>query len=528
MTKLDPNEKLFFLQGKARNLVLAINIVMAALYFAVITFFFEHGNPVLFALLIMGEVFHLWQIFGFCYTVWGQAKPAAFDAHFAQPVDVFVTVAGEPAEIVAATVKAAIEMDYPSHKVYVLNDGFVAKKDNWQEIEQVAHSLGAVPITRRIPGGAKAGNINNALRETASPYVVIFDADHVPHKDFLKKVMGYFTDEKMGFVQTPQFYHNANLNQIARAAWDQQTLFFGAIMTGKNRTGSAFMCGTNMAFSRAAIDEAGGMCEFNIAEDFLTSLFIHEKGWKSWYVPEVLAEGLAPEDFLTYYKQQFRWTRGSLEVIFKYNPLLRRGLSWPQKIQYLVSASYYLSGIVVLVDALLPVIFLYTGITAIVTSTMTLAFIFIPYIFLNLYVLQKTSGFTYTFGAIGFSLSSFYLQVHAVIAVLLGQKTSFAITSKTAVQGNFLRMVLPQIAYVVAVLGGIVVGAMREGLSASLLSNTAWALVNTIAFAPFIYAAMPRTAVLRIRRMLGLTKKHHKKALHQPGATALAREGGIS
>ena len=91
------------------------------------------------------------------------------------------------------------------------------------------------------------------------------------------------------------------------------------------------MCGTNVAVRRTALDEVGGLCQTNIAEDFLTSLLMHERGWRSVYVPEVLAQGLAPEDFLSYYKQQHRWARGSLEVIFKYNPLRRRGLTWPQR-----------------------------------------------------------------------------------------------------------------------------------------------------------------------------------------------------
>ena len=303
--------------------------------------------------------------------------------------------------------------------------------------------------------------------------------------------MGFFVDPKMGFVQTPQFYKNQDTNSITKIAWQQQTLFFGPIMTGKNRLNSAFMCGTNMAIRRSAIAEAGGMCEFNIAEDFLTSLFIHEKGWKSVYLPKVLAEGLAPEDFLNYYKQQFRWTRGSLEVIFKFNPLFRRGLTFGQKMQYLVSASYYLSGVVVLLDALLPLIFLFTGITAIVTSTMTLAAIFIPYMFLNLYALQRTSNFTYSFEAISFSLSSFVIQLNAVIAVLTNQKTSFAVTSKSQVQGNFLKMVIPQIGYIVLTVVGLGVGLMREGVSASLLANLAWAVVNVAVFVPFIMAAAP-------------------------------------
>jgi cellulose synthase (UDP-forming) len=314
----------------------------------------------------------------------------------------------------------------------------------------------------------------------------------VPYPQFLTETVGYFIDPQMGFVQTPQYYYqNQQTNMITRTSWQQQTLFFGPIMSGKNRTNSAFMCGTNMVLSRAALADVGGMCEFNIAEDFLTSLFIHDKGWNSVYVPKVLARGLAPEDFLSYYKQQFRWTRGSLEVIFKYNPLLRRGLSLSQKLQYLISASYYLSGVIILIDALLPLIFLFTGVTPIVTSTMTLAAIFIPYIFLNLYTLQKTSNFSYSFEAISFSLSSFYLQIKAVVAVLTNQKTSFAVTSKQQIQGNFLYLAIPQLSYIALAITGLSYYIVHTGVTPSLLANAAWITVNVAVFIPFIAASLP-------------------------------------
>jgi cellulose synthase (UDP-forming) len=492
-----PLDRVSFLRGTATKPLLFLNGFMAAIYFLVITFGFRPGNHALFYFLIAGEVFHLFQIVGFCYTIWDNRLTAKFDETFHRPVDIYITVCGEPVEIVRKTARAALAMEYPHFKVFLLNDGFVAKKDNWQEIDALADELGIKSITRREPGGAKAGNINNAMRTTHSPYVVVFDADHIPHVDFLKKTMGYFIDPDMGFVQTPQFYQNQYVNEVTETAWNQQTLFFAPIMSGKNRLNSAFMCGTNMVLSRTAIDEAGGMCEFNIAEDFLTSLFVHDKGWKSVYVPKVLAEGLAPEDFLSYYKQQYRWTRGSLEVIFKYNPLLRRGLSWAQRFQYLVSASYYLSGIFVLIDALLPIIFLFTGITAVRTSTMALAAAFLPYIALSLYALQRSANFSYTFNAISFSLSSFYLQIRAIVAVLTNQKTSFSVTSKQQIQGNFLYLAIPHLFYYALTVIGLAVGLSREGLSASLMANLSWAIINCVVFWPFIKAAAPQRSIAK-------------------------------
>ncbi len=497
-----------FLAGESSKRLLLLNAFFALLYFIVITFFFEHGNIILFSLLIVGEVFHLWQILGYCYTVWSSDFKASYDKNFEKPVDVYITVAGEPIDIIEKTAKAALAMEYSNFQVFFLNDGYVAKKDDWRDVVKLGKKLGIKTITRTIPGGAKAGNINNALRTTTSPYIAIFDADHAPYPNFLKETMGYFTDNKMGFVQTPQYYNNQEQSDVAQTSWDQQSLFFGPIMSGKNRLGSVFMCGTNMVISRAALNQVGGMCEFNIAEDFLTSLFVHEKGWKSVYVSTVLAEGLAPEDFLSYYKQQYRWTRGSLEVIFKYNPIFRRGLTYKQKLQYLISSSYYLSGAVVLIDALLPLLFLFTGITAVTTSTMTLAFVFLPYIFLNLYTLQKTSGYSYTFQAISFSISSFYIQLQAIVAVLLNRKTSFAVTSKQALEGNFLYLVIPQILYIVLTIVGGIVAFGRAGLSPSLLANMAWAMVNVVAFIPFILAASPSKITLpkRLLSFRGLPK----------------------
>lgn len=485
------NARQAFLKTDVSKYLVLSTMIMAIIYFIVITFFFPHGNPILFWALVAGEVFHLWQAVSYLYTVWDTSYLHPSDPSFLPKVDVYITVAGEPVEIVEETARAALAMEYPSFSVFLLNDGRVASKDNWQDIEDLASRLGIDCITRIVPGGAKAGNINNALAQTAAPFITVFDADHVPHPDFLIKMMGHFADTKIGFVQSPQYYKNYDENPVTLAAWEQQTLFFGPICKGKNRLHAQFMCGTNMVIRREALDQVGGMCTTNIAEDFVTSLFIHEKGWDSAYVPEVLAEGLAPEDFLTYYKQQFRWARGSLEVTLRYNPLFRRGLRFSQRIQYLASASYYLSGVVVLINILFPLVFFVTGQVPLQISTMTLAAAFLPYIFLNLYVLQLSSNFSYTFRALSFSLSSFALQNQALIATILNKKTAFAISSKTKLQGNFLGMVTTQILYCLACITGFAYAIYREGVTASVVTNASWAVLYIAVFFPFIRAATP-------------------------------------
>lgn len=478
---------------RASRTLLTINLLLSVAYFVYVAFFSPAGNPILFGILVAAGAYHLWQVLGYLHSVWPRKRQRVFEPSFMPPVGVFITVCGEPSDIVEETVVAAKAMNYPDFSIYILNDGLVANRDNWQEAEELAKKHNITCITRKEPGGAKAGNINNALSETKEEFVVIFDADHVPKPHFLSSMMGYFADDRVGFVQSPQYYKNHDENMTTGGSWEQQALFFGAILKGKDTSDSAFMCGTNMILRRTAVMEAGGMCETSIAEDFLTSLLIHERKWKSVYVDEVLAEGLAPEDFLSYYKQQFRWARGSLEVVFKFNPLFRRGLTLSQRLQYISSAGFYLSGLIVVINAMLPLLYFYAHIEPLVINTMSLALVFLPYIFVVLYTIQLTSNFSYTFRALSFSLSSFPIHCKAVWQILTGKKSGFVVTSKRKVSGNFGYLVTPHLVYIGLVIGGVVVGMLREGITAAMITNIAWAGIYIAIFMPFIAAAFEKT-----------------------------------
>lgn len=486
----DPKKS--FLESQTPKTLAVSAVIMALAYFYILAFWFPRGNPILFWLLITGEIFHVWQIVSYVLTVWSQeAVNAPVKKNYFPNVDVFITVTGEPREVVEATARAAANMDYPNFQVYLLNDGKIAAKPNWREAEEIAINLEIGCITRQKPGGAKAGNINHALNLTSSELVVVFDADQAPYKNFLKQTVGYFAESKVGFVQSPQYYKNFNDNIVTKGSWEQQELFFGPICKGKNSLNSAFLCGTNMVIRRQALAEIGGMKEDSIAEDFVTSLLLHEQGWRSIYVPEVLAEGLAPQDYLSYHKQQFRWARGSLEVLFKYNPLFRRGLGFRQKIQYLTSASYYCSGPVVLLNALLPLIFFFTGQVPVVVSTMLLTAVFLPYIFMIILTLRLSSNYSYTFLALSFSMGSFAIQLSALFSTLFNRQASFNVTSKSKLSGNFLHLTIPHLLYIAATFIGIEWAFLRDGLTAPLLTNICWALFNITVFLPFAAAASP-------------------------------------
>jgi cellulose synthase (UDP-forming) len=488
------NEEKILEMGKVDRNLLLLNIVVAFFYFAWWLIPSNADNKYLYSLLLFGEIYHLFMAISFWHTVAPKKQNDLFndepDESFSPTVDVFITVAGEPVEIVKQTVEAVLAMTYPNFKVYVLNDGLVAKKDNWREIEMLAYELNVNCITRTIPGGAKAGNVNNALRQTYGQIITIFDADMVPKKNFLSKLIPFFKSENTGFVQSPQYYKNWSNNLISYGAWSQQEFFFGTIMKGKEKYNASFICGTNFAIRRKALVQVGGFEENNIAEDFSTSLSVHSNGWKSYYVNEILSEGLAPEDMLSYYKQQSRWARGSLQILFtKDNPIFKKGLNIHQRIEYLSSALYYFNGLIVLIDIIMPLIFLFIGLKPVFASSTSFALFFVPFIFLNLYTLRLSSGNKINYQALSFSQSSWMLQLLALKSIFLKQKTKFEVTSKRALSGNFLNLAYPHISYIALGFIGSVNAIFREGFSPSVLTNIAWVMVNSFLFLPFIIAA---------------------------------------
>jgi len=488
--------------------------------------FTNAGSPILYSLLVVGEIYHVWQAFGYIYTIWDQRRPLSkiISTRRRQPqVDVFITVCGEPAEIVERTIKAATSLRYKNYKVYVLNDGMSRNMPGWKEINEIASKYGAIPITRENNYGAKAGNINHGLRQTSAPFFAVLDADHRPYKDFLLRIMSYFTDDKMAIVQTPQYYANSTNSFLTQAAWEQQELFFGPICRGKNRLNATFWCGTNAVIRRLALESIDGIPEDNIAEDFLASLKMHEKGWKSVYVPKVLAEGLSPHNLGNYVLQQFRWARGSSEIMFKHNPIFKRGLTWAQKIQYLYSSSYYLNGFIILIDALIPIYVLFSGALPVKAGTSDFMLYFFPFIFSTLHLLMLSTENTVTYRAIQLSVSSFYVFIKAVLSTVFGIKAKFNITSKSEESGNFIFLAAPHFLYSALGITAIIYAFIKNGFVPSVLTNASWIIFNIAFFFGFIRAAYPWN-LLRART---LSKLKSLGVRYSRGTTISAPSPGL-
>ena len=151
-------------------------------------------------LFYIAEVQGLFIFFLFCFETWNPQHPEHKPPEEGLSVDIFICTYDEEPELLRKTILGAQAIAYP-HTTYVLDDG------HRESIKSLAESLGAEYITRSDNRHAKAGNINNALQHTKGDFIAILDADHVPLSDFLDRMLGHFSDPKVGFVQSPQTFY---------------------------------------------------------------------------------------------------------------------------------------------------------------------------------------------------------------------------------------------------------------------------------------------------------------------------------
>lgn len=455
-------------RGRIVLLVLA-NLALALWYFTWLLQPERIGNPVLYGVLVAAELFNLAQAAGFWWTVWHdrpRPDPPAAVLGGEPDVDVFIPTYGEPAEIVEPTVTAALRMRGARVRVHVLDDG------RSPEIEEVAARYGVEYHTRPDRQGAKAGNINRALGRTAAPFVVVFDCDHVPEPHFLERTLPHMGDQRMAFVQTPQYYANGDEDGVASAAWAQQALFFGPIARGKDGLDAIFCCGTNVVFRRTALEDVGGLPEDSVTEDFELSVGLHERGWRSRYVPEVLARGLGPEDMAAYVGQQQRWARGCLSAIPR---VLRARLPRRLGIQYLLSSMFFLSGWTFLVYMSLPVVRLLTGLQPVASAAADQFILhFVPYFGGAVAAVAAAGAGAYSFRAFAVMVANFWIHIFASLAALLRLPGRFVVTPKKGSGARQPGAVAPALLAVAVLVGTAVFGLLRDQ-DAGTLNNAAFA-----------------------------------------------------
>jgi cellulose synthase (UDP-forming) len=411
-------------------------------------------------------------------------------------IDVFITTYGEDVAVIRRTVQAAVAM-HGRHRTYVLDDG------HSDEVRRLARSSGAHYFRRPEREHAKAGNINAALARTSGQFFVILDADFVPSDQFLVETLPFFSRRSVAFVQTPQTYGNLT-NFISRGAGYMQTVFYKLIQPGRNRFNAAFCVGTNVMFRRTAIDDIGGMYTKSKSEDVWTSLQLHERGWRSVFLPEILAIGDAPETIAAYAKQQLRWATGGFEILLTHNPFgFRRRLTLDQRLQYFSTATHYLTGIATALLLLVPPLEIFLDLRPmnLAITPLTWALYYAGFYGMQIGLAFYAVG-SFRIETLLLSACSFPIYLKALANVITGRKTAWSATGAAGEATSPFNYIVPQMLTFLFLALTSVVGIWRDMDNGVVTLASAWNITNSLIIAAFIgFAAREASRMKRQARV---------------------------
>src|SRR5947209_926246 len=227
--------------------------------------------------------------------------------------------------VVERLLRSVSEIDYPKDllQIQVLDDS----TDDTRELtascvaKLQGRGFNVELIHRTHRTGFKAGALETGLASAESDFVCILDADFVPNPDLLRKTIHFFTDPKVGMIQTRWGHLNRGYSLLTRV----QAMFLDGHLlleqTARSRSGRFFnFNGTAGLWRRSCIDDAGGWCHDTLTEDLDLSYRAQLRGWRFAFDATLVAPAELPGDLEALKSQQRRWARGSIQTARKLLP----------------------------------------------------------------------------------------------------------------------------------------------------------------------------------------------------------------
>lgn len=277
------------------------------------------------------------------------AAPAPFSGDAPHKVSIHLPCYAEPPEVVKATMDRLAELHYANFEVLVCDNN---TKDEalWRPLE--AH---CAQLNQRLGGerfrffhiaplpGAKAGALNFCLEVMAgdTDVVAVIDADYQARPDFLSRLVTFFDDPQIGYVQTPHDYRGYSQSRYLNACYWEYMPNNKVDLPGVSEYGGAFTIGTMCLLRAAGLRKVGGWAEWCLTEDSEVSVRLRAAGYTGVYLGQTFGRGLIPETFDDYKKQRFRWTAGPVQQLRRHwrlflpAPLAPRMPGWTKLLEVL-------------------------------------------------------------------------------------------------------------------------------------------------------------------------------------------------
>jgi cellulose synthase/poly-beta-1,6-N-acetylglucosamine synthase-like glycosyltransferase len=231
--------------------------------------------------------------------------------------------------VVERLIEEVAKMDYPAEllQIQVLDDSTDETHPFTQALVREYQAAGVRIEYHHRPNrnGYKAGALQEGMKSASGEFIAIFDADFIPPRDFLRRTIDYFTDPKVGVVQTRWTYTNRHYSLLTEV--EAMLLDGHFVIEHGARHGSGLFFnfnGTAGILRATMIEDAGGWQHDTLTEDSDLSYRAQLKGWRFVYAPDVECPSELPVETYAFQVQQSRWAKGLTQVAMKLLPSIFR------------------------------------------------------------------------------------------------------------------------------------------------------------------------------------------------------------
>jgi cellulose synthase/poly-beta-1,6-N-acetylglucosamine synthase-like glycosyltransferase len=223
--------------------------------------------------------------------------------------------------VVDGMVSALLGLDYPTDKVSLVvvddasTDGTGARLDAW------AASEPRLRVLHRAPGagGGKSGALNDALAGVDAEIVVVFDADHEPANNVLRRLVRHFRDPQVGAVMGRCVVRNAVESSLASTIFID---YLSGYLVNEYGRQALFELpaygGANCAVRTDVLRSLGGWNPDTVTEDTDLTLRVLLGGMRVRYDPTAVDFEEAVVSSNRFWRQRHRWARGHQKCLRDY------------------------------------------------------------------------------------------------------------------------------------------------------------------------------------------------------------------
>jgi cellulose synthase (UDP-forming) len=359
-------------------------------------------------------------------------------------VDVFLPICGEDLDLIEETWKCVKLINYDNFNVYVLDDGGDARA------QALSEEYGFKYLSRPNRGEyKKAGNLKYAYDRSHGEFVLILDADFIPHPDVIRETVPYMEDEQVGILQTPQYFRpsktTGKISPIEFGAAVVVEEFYRITQVCTSYFKSAMCVGTSALYRRSAINDAGGPPMVTRSEDIRQGLSVMKVGYYVKFIPIILSAGVCPDNPQSYFKQHNRWSTGTVEMITA-KDFWSTPMNFIQRVIYVQGPLYYLCEVLglFLTFQLYTMLFFFPD-----KINFQYSLLFLPHIFM-LFVVFPLSRQQWSWPKVTITASvQIFTYLITYVTVLSRKLMEWQPTNQVSLQfdGNYIKMVWANVAY---------------------------------------------------------------------------------